>query len=146
MDNIEIRKMRIEDYDDALRLWKETEGMGLRSLDDSREGISKFLARNPDTCFICREKGEMAGIILCGNDGRRGYIYHTAVSRNSRRKGIGTRLVDAALEGLDREGIKKAALVVFADNQEGNMFWEKSGFARRDDLVYRNRSIDENNV
>ncbi len=137
--------MTDNDYDDAYALWTSTPGLGLRSLDDSREGIGTFLSRNRRTCFVCREQDRLAGIILCGHDGRRGYIYHAAVHPDYRRRGIGSELVRLTLEALQKEGIKKAALVVFASNEQGNQFWESQGFIQREDLCYRNRTIDVNN-
>lgn len=101
------------------------------------------MKRNPDTCFVAEENGRIAGIILAGNDGRRGYIYHTAVSPSARRKGIGSQLVRAALDALKNLGIIKAALVTFSRNEEGNHFWGKQGFTVRDDLLYRNKTLIE---
>ncbi|MBB6481271.1 ribosomal protein S18 acetylase RimI-like enzyme [Spirochaeta isovalerica] len=138
--------MTIADYDDAFKLWSETQGMGLRSLDDSRKGIDFFLKRNPETNFICREGKKLVGVILTGHDGRRGYIYHAAVHRDFRRQGIGKALVDRALTSLRKEGIRKVALVVYKDNLRGNGFWESLGFTLREDLNYRNLSIDPENI
>ncbi|MDE6132382.1 MAG: GNAT family N-acetyltransferase, partial [Oscillospiraceae bacterium] len=108
---------------------------------DSREGIERFLHRNPDTCFVAEKDGNIVGAIIAGSDGRRGYIYHTAVSSDQRRQGIASKLVDAAMSALENIGITKAALVVFDRNAEGNAFWERAGFTVREDLVYRNKSI-----
>ena len=140
---MQIRKMQIEDYEAVYRLWLSCKGMGLNSVDDSREGIEKFLRRNPETCFVAEKDGKIAGVILAGNDGRRGYIYHTAVSPEQRRQGIASRLLDAVLTAFENIGITKVALVVFARNTDGNAFWEKAGFTVREDLVYRNKSIAE---
>ena len=136
-----VRVMTIDDYDKVYALWLSCAGMGLNNLDDSRDGIAKYLARNPETCFVAEEAGNIAGVIIAGNDGRRGYIYHTAVSPDYRRRGIGSQLVGAALDALKELGINKVALVVFSRNENGNAFWEKVGFTERDDLVYRNRSL-----
>ena len=130
-----IRLMRPADYDAVHALWLRTQGMGLNDVDDSREGIAKFLARNPTTCFVAEEDGQLVGVILTGHDGRRGYIYHTAVDARLQRRGIGRALVEAALDALEKEGISKAALLVFSRNETGNLFWEKLGFTVRDDLV-----------
>ncbi|MBD5438421.1 MAG: GNAT family N-acetyltransferase [Treponema sp.] len=140
---MQIRKMKIEDYEAVYRLWLSCKGMGLNSVDDSREGIEKFLRRNPETCFVAEKDGKIAGVILAGNDGRRGYIYHTAVSSEQRRQGIASRLLDAVLTAFENIGITKVALVVFERNADGNAFWEKAGFTVREDLVYRNKSIAE---
>ncbi len=133
--------MTICDYEDAFKLWIDTEGMGLRALDDSREGIHAFLQRNPNTNFICRDGGELVGTILSGNDGRRGYIYHAVVKPSHRRLGIGKMLVKEVVDALELEGINKVALVVFSDNLKGNAFWESIGFAKRSDLNYRDLAI-----
>ena len=138
-----IRAMTLEDYDRVYALWLSCRGMGLNNLDDSREGVGRFLRRNPDTCFVAEEDGGIIGCILAGSDGRRGYIYHTAVRPDRQRQGVGSRLVDTALQALDKLQIHKVALVVFARNDAGNRFWEKQGFIARDDIVYRNRALTE---
>lgn len=138
---MEIRNMQLDDYDSVYALWLSCPGMGLNNLDDSREGIAKYLARNPDTCFVAVEQGNIIGAILTGHDGRRGYISHTAVSPSYRRQGIGGKMVDTALNALKAQGINKVNLVAFAHNEKGNAFWEKMGFAQRMDLVYRDRTL-----
>ena len=135
--------MTIEDYDVVYDLWLHTPGMGLNTADDSREGIAAYLRRNPTTCFTAKEGDRLLGAILAGHDGRRGYISHTAVREDAQRQGVGTALVEAVLEALQAEGIRKVALVVFARNEKGNAFWEKLGFTGRDDLVYRNKALAE---
>ncbi|MBO4420136.1 MAG: GNAT family N-acetyltransferase [Oscillospiraceae bacterium] len=136
-----IRKMVIDDYDRVYDLWMSCVGMGLNNLDDSKDGIAKFLNRNPETCFVAEEGQTLVGVILAGNDGRRGYIYHTAVRPECRNQGIGTSLVHTAMGALKALGIHKAALVVFAKNKDGNAFWERLGFTSREDLVYRNKAM-----
>lgn len=140
---MEIRKMLISDYDAVYALWMSCAGMGLNNLDDSRDGIAKFLKRNPDTCFVAVIDVTIIGVIMVGNDGRRGYVYHTAVHPKCRKQGIATMLVEKATEALKELGINKVALVVFEKNEDGNAFWKKNGFMEREDLVYRNRTITE---
>ena len=136
-----IRIMTIHDYEPVYSLWLNTPNMGLNDLDDSKAGIAKYLARNPNTCFVAEKDGIIIGVILSGHDGRRGYIHHAAVAQSEQRQGIGTSLVSAAMTALEREGIHKVALVVFEKNEEGNTFWKKCGFTSRDDLIYRNKRI-----
>ena len=138
-----IRLMTIDDYEKVYELWMSCAGMGLNNLDDSKEGIEKFLKRNPDTCFVAEVDNNIVGVIIVGNDGRRGYIYHTAVNPQYRKQGIAKSLVDTAMTALQKIGINKAALVVFDRNEVGNDFWEKMGFIVRDDLVYRNKALAE---
>ena len=138
-----IRKMTLDDYDSIYELWMSYKGMGLNNLDDSKEGIERFIKRNPDTCFVAVIDDKIVGAIMVGSDGRRGYIYHTAVNIQYRRQGIATHLVDTALQSLAQLGINKVVLVVFDKNSDGNRFWEKNGFTVRNDLVYRNKVLTE---
>lgn len=138
-----IRLMAIDDYEKVYELWMSCVGMGLNNLDDSREGIEKFLQRNPDTCFVAETDNRIVGVIIVGNDRRRGYIYHTAVNPQYRKQGIAKSLVETAMTALQKNGINKVALVVFDRNEIGNDFWEKMGFTVRDDLIYRNKALVE---
>lgn len=142
---MEIRIMKIGDYEEVHQLWASTAGMGMRSLDDSKEGIEKFLKRNPNSNFVAIKNGKIVGVILSGHDGRRGYIYHTAVSNSYRKNGIGKALVNAVIKSMQEEGINKIALVAFSNNILGNSFWESIGFGQRTDLTYRNISINNDN-
>ncbi len=140
---VNIRVMTIADYDGVYDLWINTPGMGLNTTDDSRDGIDKYLKRNPTTSFVAECDGKIIGVIIAGNDGRRGFIYHTAVLPDYRNQGIGRKLVDNAMSALEKEGLNKVALVVFDRNEIGNGFWENTGFTVRDDLVYRNKNIHD---
>ncbi len=140
-----IRLMTINDYESCKKLWDKDGGIGQRTLDDSYEGIKKFLDRNPTTCFVYRDNC-VQGTILTGHDGRRGYIYHLYVHPKLRKKGIGQKLVDSAINALKKQGINKVALVVYSNNSLGNNFWERNGFTLRNDLNYRNKSINDKNT
>ena len=118
-------------------------GHGLNSVDDSADGITRYLKRNPSTCFVAEEEGRIVGVILAGHDGRRGHISHTAVDSAFRRRGIGGQLVEHTMAALEQEGITKVNLVVFFRNETGNAFWESMGFTVRTDLTYRDRRICE---
>jgi ribosomal protein S18 acetylase RimI-like enzyme len=135
--------MTIADYDGVYALWMSCRNMGFNDVDDSREGIERFLRRNPETVFIAVEDGEVEGVILGGHDGRRGFIHHMAVREKCRRTGLGTKLLDTCLEAMKREQISKVALLVFKYNEAGNAFWEAQGFTVREDLNYRNKALRE---
>lgn len=134
------------DYDAVFQLWIGTEGVGLRKLDDSPSGIAKFLDRNPHTNFVAEINGKIVGIALSGHDGRRGYLYHMAVSPDYRRQGIGTALLQAICTAIKNEGITKLALLVFSKNQIGNDFWQSQGWRHRTDLNYCDLSLSDENV
>jgi len=138
-----IRPMIPADYDAVYALWMSCKNMGFNNLDDSRAGIGRFLERNPATSFVAFDGERLAGVILAGHDGRRGYIYHMAVAEDFRRRGVATALLDRCLEALRAEGINKVALLVFRYNDAGNAFWEKQGFTERTDVAYRNRELVE---
>lgn len=138
-----IRTMQESDYPRVRALWESCAGMGLNDVDDSREGIARFLEHNPVTCLVAEEDDRIVGTILVGYDGRRAYVYHTAVEPSFRRCGVGKALVDAAVSQLKDLGATKAALVVFSRNEAGNEFWESMGFGERTDLTYRDRALVE---
>ena len=142
-DSITYRIMTIEDYEKVYDLWMSCKNMGFNNIDDSREGIDKYLKRNPSTCFVAVKNDEVIGVILSGHDGRRGFIHHMAVSEECRRQGIASSLLENALSALKAEGINKVALLVFNYNKAGNSFWESRGFTVRNDVTYRNKALTE---
>ena len=143
---IRIRIMDIQDYDKVYALWKTIKGFGIRSVDDSRESVERFLRRNPTTSVVAEEQGEIVGAILCGHDGRRGCFYHVCVKEEYRKHGIGKRMVQAAAEALKREHICKVSLNAFRTNEVGNRFWQSMGWTFRDDLNYYDLTLNEANI
>ena len=140
---MQIKKMTIQDYEKVYELWMSCKNMGFNDIDDSKEGISRFLERNPNTSFVAIQNEKLIGIILGGHDGRRGYIYHLSVNVNYRKNGIGSELVKNCLDAFKQEKISKVALLVFKYNEVGNSFWEKQGFVLREDINYRNVALRE---
>ena len=136
-----IRLMTPADYSAVSALWSCTPGIGMNDIDDSRMGIERYLDRNPNTCFVAETNSDLVGAILCGHDGRRAFIYHLAVHPDYRHQGIGSSLVSTAIAAIEKEKIHKIALVAFENNEAGNAFWEKQGFIKRNDLIYRNRAL-----
>ena len=141
-----IRTMTIEDYDGVYALWTKIRGFGLRSVDDSREGVDRFLKRNPATSVVAIEDGRVVGSILCGHDGRRGCLYHVCVDEDYRRRGIGNAMVVKAMEELRKEKINKVSLIAFTKNDIGNAFWNTIGWTRRLDLNYYEFVLNEANI
>jgi len=126
---LDISKMTISDYPTVLALWRSVEGVGLHEEEsDSPEGIARYLARNPGMSFVARIHGQTVGAVLCGHDGRRGYLNHLAVAASQRRKGIATALIGRCLRALGREGIAKCNLFVFAANEPATAFWRRLGW------------------
>ena len=143
--NITIRLVTICDYDKMFALWNSTEQgkRALNSVDDSPEGIDRFIKRNPSTCFGAFSGEQLIGIILTGHDGRRAIIHHLCVHPDFRRQGIAGRLVECAEKAIKAEGINKMFGLVFKDNETANAFWEKQGYSLRTNLNYRNKSLND---
>lgn len=146
--NIIIRPVVIDDYDGLYALWSSTEQSkrALNPVDDSREGIARYLKRNPSTCFLActQDNQQIIGVILTGHDGRRAIVHHMCVHPDFRRRGIARTLVQKAEEALCQEGITKIFGLVFKDNDAANAFWEQQGYTLRTNLNYRNKSLDQN--
>ena len=138
--NILIHEMQISNYDEFYKLWSNTPGMGLSDA-DLYENIDKFLLRNKGLSFVCRYKDRIIGTILCGHDGRRGYIYHVTVVEEYRGRGIGQMLVNKSLQKLKEEGINKCHIFVFSDNEIGNAFWSLKGWTKREDIFVYSKSF-----
>lgn len=143
---IEIREMRAEDYDGVKALWMTIHGFGIRSVDDSREGVERFLRRNPTTSTVAVDNGRIVGAILCGHDGRRGCLYHVCVAESHRRHGIGKKMVVRCMEELQKEEINKVSLIAFTINDIGNAFWNCIGWTKREDLNYYDFTLNEKNI
>ena len=134
--DILIREMTMEDYDQVYDLWTDIKGFGIRSIDDSREGVERFLRRNPSTSVVAVQNGHIIGNILCGHDGRTGCLYHVCVEKGYRKHGVGYRMVQAAMKALQKEGVSKISLIAFKENQEGNAFWQGIGWNERQDVEH----------
>ena len=141
-----IRVMEATDYDGVRNLWMSIKGFGIRSLDDSREGVERFLKRNPTTSVVAEEDGKIVGAILCGHDGRRGCLYHVCVEKDYRMQGIGKSMVVFCMEALKKEQINKVSLIAFTQNDIGNAFWKQIGWTKREDLNYYDFTLNEKNI
>ncbi|MCH4811197.1 GNAT family N-acetyltransferase [Vreelandella neptunia] len=140
------RTMTINDYDAAIALWSESEGVRIRDA-DSRQGIEKYLLRNPGLSFVAEAEEGLVGTIMAGHDGKRGYVQHLSVADSHRRLGIATRLVSLCLEALKNEGIQKSHLMILPENEAAQTFWASQGWAYRSDiLLYSFVNGDNHNV
>jgi N-acetylglutamate synthase len=137
-----VRHFRIEDFDAVIALWRRTEGVGLNE-SDTRPAIAAFLRRNPNLSFVAEKNGRVIGAVLCGYDGRRGYLHHLAVSKRHRRRGIGRLLVNACLAKLRKAGISKCNIFIFANNADGMKFWAHTGWSLRTELRLMQIRLDD---
>ena len=141
-----VRTMTIEDYQGVHDLWMTIKGFAIRSIDDSREGVERFLKRNPATSVVAEENGEIVGSILCGHDGRRGCLYHVCVREDCRMRGIGKSMVVRCMEELEKEKISKVSLIAFTENDIGNAVWKEIGWTKREDLTYYDFVLNRENI
>jgi ribosomal protein S18 acetylase RimI-like enzyme len=138
---MKIVEMKIGHYNDVLELWRCCEGVGLDNKTDTKNKTAVYLARNRGLSYVALEKGDVIGAVLCGHDGRRGYLYHLAVAKEFRGWGIGHKLAEKALAKLRSLGIRKCHAFVFTDNAGGNKFWESIGWTKRNDLKVISKDI-----
>lgn len=141
-----LRVMTMEDYDEVRSLWLSIKGFGIRSMDDSKEGVEAFLCRNPKSSVVAIEDGRIVGAILCGHDGRRGCLYHVCVAEDYRMRGIGKAMVVFCMNALKAEKINKVSLIAFTRNDVGNAFWKEIGWTKREDLNYYDFTLNEDNI
>ena len=141
-----VRLMTIEDYEQVRALWMTIRGFAIRSIDDSREGVARFLQRNPSTSVVAVEDGMVVGAILCGHDGRRGCLYHVCVNPAYRRRGIGKAMVVFCMDALKKENINKVSLIAFTKNDIGNAFWHSVGWKQREDLNNYDIVLNDENI
>ena len=141
-----VRTMTCEDYDGVNLLWHSIKGFVLRSIDDSREGVERFIKRNPDTCVVAEDSGRIVGSILCGHDGRKGCMYHVCVDPDYRRRGIGKSMVSFALERLKEEKINDVSIIAFSKNDVGNLFWNRLGWEMQSNINSYEIRINKGNI
>lgn len=146
MENLLIRAMVPEDYDKVSKLWMSIKGFAIRSIDDSREDVERFIKRNPSTSVVAQKGDRIVGSILCGHDGRQASFYHVCVSKSCRRQGIGTKMVVYCMNALKEQQINKIALIAFTKNDAGNAFWKQIGWTCRPDCNYYEFVLNEANI
>jgi ribosomal protein S18 acetylase RimI-like enzyme len=137
---VRLEEMTEADLPEVLQLWDGMEGVGLNE-SDTPERLAAYLRRNPDFSLVAREGGRIVGAVLCGHDGRRGYLHHLAVATDCRRQGLGSELIAHCLASLAAEGILKCNVFVYSDNDDGSAFWRRIGWDDRRDLKVMQRVI-----
>jgi N-acetylglutamate synthase len=142
---VNIREMKMDDYDFVVALYQKTPGIAFREA-DSKDAIKRYLNRNPGLSFVAVVDEEIIGCVMCGHDGRRGYLQHLVVTPEYQRQGIGEKLVMHGIEALKSIGIYKTHIFVLKNNRSARNFWLKRGWRSRKDinLYSYNASSNEN--
>ena len=126
-DRIRTREFLIADYEAAVELWKQVEGIEIAEGDD-KEGVVRFLKQNKGLSRTAVDGSKVVAVSLCGNDGRRGHIYHLAVDPKYQGLGLGKRLVQECFDRLRELGIQRAIILVANNNSRGREFWLRCGW------------------
>ena len=143
--NYKIRKMVIGDYAEVYKLWHGIKNFAIRQIDDSKDGIVKFLNRNKTTCVVAVCDGKIIGSILCGHDGREACFYHVCVREDMRNRGVATHMVNYIIDKLNKLNINKIRLVAFKNNKLGNKFWKDIGFVQNKNINIYEKVLNKSN-
>ena len=136
---IDIRAFLAADYPGARALWERTEGLGL-SESDSEEAIASFLERNPGMSAVAATAaGEVVGAVLCGHDGRRGYLHHLAVAAEHRGRGIARALLEHCCARLGEARISRCSIFLYRESASGVAFWLHNGWSEQAWMVLQKR-------
>jgi putative acetyltransferase len=138
---LEIVPMAGEDLAAVTALWNDTEGVGMNESDDPQQ-LRAFLARNPGLSLVARDGSRLIGAVLCGHDGRRGFLYHLAVLPEYRKRGVGRAIVDQCLDRLGALGLLRCNILMYVDNHTGEQFWKRGGWYDRSELKLMQKDID----
>lgn len=142
-----LRKMEISDFEEVHGLWMQIHGFAIRSIDDAKEGVERFLKRNPGCSVVALDpEGKVIGTILCGHDGRTACFYHVCVREDWRRHGVGKAMVTWCMRALQKEKVSKISLVAFRENAIGNHFWNQEGWTKREDINSYDFVLNEDNI
>ncbi len=144
MGKFVFSEMTVEHYEEVISLWSDSPGIDLSGA-DSRENIELYLQRNPCFSLVARLGEDLVGAVLCGHDGRRGYLHHLAVRESCRRMGLGRELARRCLEKLHEAKIEKCHLFLVANNLDGLAFWQENGWQIRNDLLMLSKNTGEIN-
>jgi len=139
--NLNVRKMTPDDYQEVRAIWELTPGMKLEQA-DSEEGVTRYLSRNPSLSYVAEVGDKIIGTVLCGEDGRRGYLQHLCVIEEFRGQGIGKKLLETAIQQFKLLELHEIRIFVFKDNDLGNKFWGDLGWIIRDDIYVRAYNLD----
>ncbi|SFG13289.1 Ribosomal protein S18 acetylase RimI [Lachnospiraceae bacterium C7] len=149
-ESVHVRPMKKEDYEQVYDLWLQIQGFGIRTIDDSKEGVYKFLERNPGISTVAvvdnGSQEKIVGAILCGHDGRRGCMYHVCVNKKYRKKGIGKAMTIACMRALQKEKINVVSLIAYKNNEVGNQFWHGENWNERQEMNYYDFILNDENI
>jgi ribosomal protein S18 acetylase RimI-like enzyme len=130
-----------EDYPEVRHLWENAgPGIQLRQSDEAEE-IEKKVRHDPDLFLVAVSDGKIVGTVIGGFDGRRGLIYHLAVTGELREEGIGSMLMQEVEQRMKNKGCIRSYLLVTRDNEYAMRFYEKLGWALMDNVFIYGKEL-----
>jgi ribosomal protein S18 acetylase RimI-like enzyme len=122
-----VRSAAAEDEQAVVALWRACDLVA--SYNDPAADF-RFAKSGPcsDVLIAIDDVGEVAGSVMVGHDGHRGWLYYVAGRPTSRGKGVGRLMVQAAEDWLRERGVVKAQLMIRETNTKVVSFYERLGF------------------
>lgn len=139
---VEILPMAVEDLEAVTAPWNGTEGVGMNESDEPGQ-LRAFIDRNPGLSLVARDGMRLVGAVMCGHDGRRGFLYHLAVLPAYRQRGVGRAMVERCLHALGSLGLLRCNILIYVDNHAGEQFWKRGGWYDRSELKLLQRDITD---
>jgi ribosomal protein S18 acetylase RimI-like enzyme len=122
-----VRPFKPSDRDALVRLWSSVFPDDPPRNDPDVMIDNKMTVR-PELLLVAEDEGRLVGAAIAGFDGTRGWLYHVAVDPAHRLRGVGTSLVETAVEGLRALGCPKVNLQVRIGNRGVVDFYRALGF------------------
>ncbi len=138
---MKLSRLGPKDFGNALSFWRHAHGMGTSGV-ETEEMLASFLKRNPGLSFKITDRDEIVGTVLCGHDGRRGYLHHLAIRSGYSNHKIGKSLIDRSLRGLEQIGISRCHIFISASNKDGHEFWKSINWDEQGDLTVFSHDIE----
>lgn len=128
---VDIRPYESKDQTQVVALWNEVFPDD-PPWNDPTSMIRRKLTVQPELFLVAHVTGEVAGTVLAGFDGVRGWVHHLAVRASYRRQGLASSLMTAAEKGLAALGCPKVNLQVRATNSAVVAFYRSLGYEVED--------------
>jgi GNAT superfamily N-acetyltransferase len=133
---MDIRPLTISDYDAIISLWKVS-GLPIKPEGrDSEDEMKIQLKKDPDLALGAFLEGDLVGVIIGSDDGRKGWINRLAVKPEHRRKGVAVMLIEATEKALKERGRQIICTLVEDWNDVSMQVFKEAGYIKHEDILY----------